>query len=71
MNDKLYNTILNAIPLYANETYLEREDRELIAKSIHDSLNIGCDHKWVTLKEVKIIDPKVCSICGQLQCKHE
>ena len=71
MNPKLYNTILNAIPLYVNETYLERTDRELIAKSIHDSMNGTCKHKWVTLKEVKIIDPKVCSRCGQLQCKHE
>ena len=56
MNAKLYNTILNAIPLYVNETYLERADIELIAKSIHDSMNVGCEHKWVTLKEVKIIN---------------
>jgi len=70
MNAKLYNTILNAIPLYVNETYLERADRELIAKSIHDSMNVGCEHKWVTLKEVKIIDPKVCSTCGELKCTH-
>lgn len=70
MNDKLYNTILNAIPLYANETYLEREDRELIAKSIHDSLNIGCEHNWITMNEVKIFEAQVCSKCGDSKCKH-
>lgn len=70
MNEKLYFTILNAIPLYANETYLERADRELIASSIYDRLKEECEHNWVTMNEVKIINAQVCSKCGDSKCKH-
>lgn len=70
MDENLYFTILNAIPLYVNETFIEREDREAIAKSIHDSLNMSCEHKWVHVSEVKLIDHRVCSKCGEIKCKH-
>jgi hypothetical protein len=70
MDANLYLTIVNAIPLYVNETYLEREVREKIAQSIHDSLNVNCEHKWVHMSEVKLIDHPVCSKCGALKCKH-
>ncbi len=70
MNDKLYNTILNSIPLYANETYLERLDRELIAQSVYDRLKDECEHNWITMNEVKIFDSQVCSKCGDSKCKH-
>ena len=70
MDIKLYFTILNAIPLYANETYLERADRELIAQSVYDRLKDECEHNWITMNEVKIIDAQVCSICGDSRCKH-
>lgn len=70
MNEKLYFTILNAIPLYANETYLERADRELIASSIYSKLTEECQHNWVMMNEVKIINAFVCSKCGDSKCKH-
>jgi hypothetical protein len=70
MNEKLYFTILNAIPLYANETYLERADRELIASSIYQRLKDDCEHNWINVGEVKIIDAKICSKCGDSKCKH-
>jgi len=70
MNEKLYFTILKAVPLYANETYLEAADREVIASSIYEKLNESCEHNWLTVNEVKIIDAQVCSKCGDSKCKH-
>lgn len=70
MNEKLYFTILNAIPLYANETYLERADRELIAQSIYERLKDDCEHNWIAVSEMKSINTQVCSKCGDSKCKH-
>jgi len=63
---KLYNKILNAIPLHVDETFLEREVREVIAMDIENMLTDGCSHEWITIAQVKIIDPKVCKKCGIL-----
>lgn len=63
----LYNKILNSIPLHIGETYLEREVREEIAKSIDVSLSDKCEHDFKVIAQVKLIEPHVCKKCGKVK----
>jgi hypothetical protein len=62
-----YNKILNLIPAYVGELYLEIETREAIAKKIFMGLNNDCTHNFVEVKQVRLISPKICKKCGKLK----
>lgn len=63
----LFNKILNAIPIHIGETYLEREVREEIARSIEMKLSDSCEHDFKVISQVKLIEPHVCKKCGKVK----
>jgi hypothetical protein len=63
----LYNKILNAIPLHVGETFIERDVREEIAKTVENALKDNCEHDYKIIPQVKIIDPHVCKKCGKIK----